>query len=386
VTSKPTVCVVGGGAIGLSSSVYLARSGCSVVLLEQDQLTSGSSSLSVGVYTRQYTDPFEIRMRMYSFDALERLERDTGLHLRRIGYLRLARDVETMQTFADGLDVQRSVGMEDGVLLTRADLSELLPSMRVDDLAGGLFGRSDGYLDGHQLCMTYAEMAQDLGVDIRTRTALLGREPGVRASHRLITTSGELDADVVVNAAGAWAQRVGEILGAPIEIIPQRHQACVISLESPVPYVVPEVMDYVPGSGEEGLYFRQERDDALIAGLHTNDVLPGQEEDPDTYFRGVESDYVEMLAARLLDRLPGLKMGVHSGWAGLYPMSRDSQIVVGPPADDPTIISACALGGLGIHLAPPVGRMVAEYATLGSVEFLEGAERLSPERFNVASR
>ena len=58
---------------GLSSAVCLAQSGCSVVLLEQDQLTSGSSSLSVGVYTRQYTDPFEISMRMYAFEVLERL-------------------------------------------------------------------------------------------------------------------------------------------------------------------------------------------------------------------------------------------------------------------------------------------------------------------------
>jgi sarcosine oxidase subunit beta len=356
-----------------------------VVLLEQDQLTSGSSSLSVGVYTRQYTDPFEISMRMYAFEVLERLERERDLHLRRIGYLRLARDDATMQALTEGLETQRSLGLDDGALFDRAGLSRILPAMKVDDLVGGLLGRSDGYLDGHQLCMTYGEMAQELGVDIRTKTGVVGAKKGRRARHRLVTTNGMVDVDIVVNAAGAWAQRTGEILRAPVQIIPQRHQACVISLESALSYVVPEVMDYVPGSGEEGLYFRQERPDALIAGLHTNEVLPGQEEDPDTYFRGVDAEYVEMLAERLLDRLPGLQMGVQSGWAGLYPMSRDGQIIVGPSAHDPTIISACALGGIGIHLSPTVGRMVAEYATIGHVAFLDGCERLSPERFNVGA-
>lgn len=373
--------IVGGGVIGLSSAVCLATAGCDVVLIEQDQLASGSSSRSVGVYTRQYADPFEIAMRMVSFQAFEGLERDRGLHLRRIGYLRLAHDEGTLEEFAAAIDIQRELGLEDGELLRRAGVEDLVPAMRTDDIAGGLFGKSDGYLDGHQLCMTFADIAAELGVEIRTRTQLIEAETTNGGGHQLTTNRGTIEADIVVNAAGSWAQRVGDTLAAPVTIISQRHEACVIGLSPAPSYVIPEVMDYVLGSGEVGLYFRQERPGALVAGLHTNEVVPGENENPDNYFEGVGSEFELELAERLLDRLPGLEMGIQSGWSGLYPMSLDSQIVVGPDARDPSIISACALGGLGVHLSPAVGRMVAEYATRGRVEFLDGTERLSPERF-----
>lgn len=380
------VCVVGGGVIGLSSAVQLAQDGCRVTLIEQDQLTSGSSSLSVGVYTRQYMDEFEISMRMYCFEELERLERDRGLHLRRIGYLRLAHDAPTLDRLAEGLDVQRALGLQDGVLLDRDDLRRHIPAMRVDDLAGGVLGQTDGYLDGHQLCMTYADIATELGVEIRTKTKLTGAASTVAGSHRLETTGGEIDCDLVVNAAGAWADRVGELLGAPLEIIPQRHEACVIALAEPVSDPVPETMDYVQGSGVEGLYFRQERPDALVAGLHTNELTASQREDPDDYFRGIDTEFEELLAERLLNRLPGFQMSIQSGWSGLYPMSRDAQLVVGPHWKDRSVICACGLGGLGIHLSPAVGRMVSEFAQYGRVQFVRGCERLSPDRFASAAR
>lgn len=378
-------CVIGGGVIGLSCAVHLAQRDWDVTLVEQDQLTSGSSSLSVGVYTRQYTDEFDIAMRMYCVEELEQLERDHGLHMRRIGYLRLAHDRPTLTQLANGLEVQRALGLDDGALLDRDDLRRCLPAMRVDDLAGGLLGQTDGYLDGHELCMTYADIATRLGAEICTKTKLVGATRTAAGSHRLETTRGEIDCDVVVNAAGPWAERVGLVIGAPLEIIPQRHEASVIALDKPLDYTVPETMDYIQGSGIEGLYFRQERADALIAGLHTNDLLVGQREDPDDYFRGVDARFEELLAQKLLDRLPGLQMSIQSGWAGLYPMSRDAQPVVGPHWNDHSVICACGLGGLGIHLSPAVGRMVSEFAAHGRVEFLSGYERLSPARFAAAS-
>lgn len=258
--------------------------------------------------------------------------------------------------------------------------------MRVDDLAGGLLGQTDGYLDGFQLCMMYADIAVELGVDVRTKTKLTGAARTSAGSHRLNTTRGEIDCDLVVNAAGAWADRVGALLGAPLEIIPQRHEACVIALGEPVDYTVPETMDYIQGSGIEGLYFRQERPDALVAGLHTNELTAGHREDPDDYLRGVEPEFEELLAQKLLDRLPGFQMSIQSGWTGLYPMSPDAQLVVGPHWKDRSVICACGLGGLGIHLSPAVGRMVAEFAQHGRVEFLPGYERLSPERFASRQR
>jgi methylmalonyl-CoA mutase N-terminal domain/subunit len=111
--------------------------------------------------------------------------------------------------------------------------------MLCSDLVGALYGPSDGYLDGQQLCMTYAAQAAALGVRILARHSLVGYETGHRRKHRLITAREPIECDIVLNAAGAWAAQVGEILGAPVAVLPERHQACVMRLAQRLPYVLP---------------------------------------------------------------------------------------------------------------------------------------------------
>ena len=375
------VCIVGGGAVGLACAAELTGLGCEVVLIERDQLVSGSSGLSVGVYSRQYAARLEIALRVDAYERMCALEREHGLQIRRNGYLRLAHDSETLESFERGIELQHELGVPDSQALDADGLRKLIPELRADDLAGGMWGPSEGYLDGHELCMTYAEVATAGGAEIRIRAALTGVERSAGGGWRLTTTTGIVEADIVVNAAGAWADRVGELLGTPITIVPQRHQALIISTGRPLGRFMPFVMDYVPGSGEEGLYFRGERPDALIAGFHSNDLTAGESDDPDDPHRSVDPDHIEQVSSQLIDRLPGLELGFIGGWSGIYPVSADGQIVVGPFPDDPTVIAALGLDGVGIQLSPVVGRLVAEHIVFGEVRALPGTEALSPSRF-----
>ena len=378
------VCIVGGGAVGLACAAELAQLGCAVVLIEKDQLVSGSSGLSVGVYSRQYIEPLDIKLRVDAYERLCTLERDHGLQIRRNGYIRLARDSETMDMFERGVALQHQLGVPDSTIVDARELSQLVPSIETADLAGAMHGRSDGYLDGHELCMTYATIATDRGADIRIRTQLLGVDRIPAGGWRLSTTRGTIEADVVVNAAGAWADRVGGLLGTPIAIVPQRHQALIISTGRPLEHFMPFVMDYIPGSGDEGLYFRGERADALIAGFHTNDLTAGESDDPDDPHRAADPDHIEQVSRRLTERLPGLDLAFVSGWSGIYPVSADGQIVVGPFPNDPSVIAALGLDGVGVQLSPVVGRLVAEHIRFGEVRVFEGAEALLPGRFEPA--
>lgn len=379
-------CVVGGGVIGLACAAELAELGCEVVLIEKDQLVSGSSGLSVGVYSHQYIEPLDIRLRVDAYRRMCVLERDHGLQIRRIGYIRLARDAGTMEMFERAAALQRKLGAPDGGVVDTRELVQLVPSIETSDLAGGLLGRSDGYLDGHELCMTYAEIAAARGAEIRIRTELLGAEPTADGGRRLTTNRGTIEADVVVNAAGAWADRVGELLGARIAIVPQRHQALLISTGRPLERFMPFVMDYIPGSGEEGLYFRGERPDALVAGFHTNDLTAGESDDPDNPHRAADPDHIEEVSRKLTERLPGLELSFITGWSGIYPVSLDGQIVVGPFPHEPGVIAALGLDGVGVQLSPVVARLVAEHVVFGEVREFEGAEGLLPGRFEPALR
>jgi glycine/D-amino acid oxidase-like deaminating enzyme len=380
VTAK-RVCIVGGGAVGLACAAELAGLGCEVVVIEKGQLVSGSSGLSVGVYSRQYLEALDIQLRVAAYERMCELERNHGLWIRRNGYIRLAHDAATMEKFDRGVALQHELGVPDSRVVDARELAQLAPSIETADLAGGMYGPGDGYLDGHELCMTYATIATSRGASIRIRTELLGAEPMPAGGWRLSTSGGAIEADVVVNAAGAWADRVGEMLGTPIAIVPQRHQAVLISTGSPLERFMPFVMDYIPGSGEEGLYFRGERPDALIAGFHTNDLTTGESDDPDNPHRAADPDHIEQISKKLTERLPGLELSFMSGWSGIYPVSADGQIVVGPFASDPSVIAALGLDGVGVQLSPVVGRLVAEHIVFGEVRLFSGTEALLPGRF-----
>ena len=228
------------------------------------------------------------------------------------------------------MEVQRTLGVTDCRVLDRGDLRRLIPDLAVDDLAGGLFGPSDGYIDGHRYCSALATAIAERGGRVLQGTKLVAAEAGADDRHRLTTSGGVLECDVVVNAAGGWAGRVGDLLGCPVEILPQRHQALVAHLAEPLPYVMPSVMDYLPSSGDFGVYARDDGPGRLVAGLHTEEVLHDLV-DPDDVVRDTASEYIERVADRLAHRFPGLvdaRLG--DVWAGVYPMRPDGKPVVGP--------------------------------------------------------
>src|SRR5438034_2105538 len=152
-------------------------------------------------------------------------------------------------------------------------LGRLVPELECGDLAGGLHGPSDGYLDGHLYCSTLADVVRGRGAAVVTGAELVGASTTSAGRHVLVTPSLTLKCDVVVNAAGAWAPRVGELLGAPARVLPQRHRALVAHLPRELEHVMPSVMDYIPASGAIGLYFRPESRSSLVAGLHTEEPL-----------------------------------------------------------------------------------------------------------------
>jgi sarcosine oxidase subunit beta len=173
---------------------------------------------------------------------------------------------------------------------------------------------------------------------------------------------------------------VGEILGAPARVLPQRHQALVAHLPRRLDYLMPSVMDYIPASGEIGLYFRHESPTSLIAGLHTEEALHDIV-DPDDYGRSGEQEYMHEVATRLAHRLPELSGARLGGlWAGLYPVSPDGHPAVGPYRERPDVVAALGAGGSGLQSSPALGRLAAEWIVHGEPRCVAGAEALLPDR------
>lgn len=379
--STPSVCIIGGGAVGLATALNLARRGATdVTVLEADHPAAGSSGLSVGIIETQYVTPLDIELRVRTMAFFNELERDHGLHVTRNGYLRLAHRSHELEGFNESVRIQHELGVADATVLDRAAIGRLIPEMRVDDVDGGLYGPSDGFIDGHLYCGLLAELAEGLGVKVlgRNRVREVAGEPG--GGHRVITDRGTFSCDVVVNAAGAWGAQVAGLLGTEMPLMPQRHEAVVVHLAAPLPYVVPSVMDYTPHSGETGLYFRHERPGQLIAGLHTEEANE-ENSNPDDYARSASPDFLEEVAAKITSRLPGLQdSSLAHGWAGLYPISPDGVPQVGPAPGDDSVVVAGGAGGSGIQLSPVLGELAADWILHGEPRAITDGARLTPRR------
>lgn len=383
-TNRQKVAVIGGGVAGCGAARRAAQLGAEVVLLEQDHPGSGSSGRSAGVYNIQTLDPLDVEIRIRARELFFQLERDRDLHLARIGNIRVATEAEQMTRLAEVIELQRTLGAEDSLLLDRDELQALVPDLRTDDLVGGLYGPNDGHLDGQMLCGSLLAEAVDAGAAVRNRTKVVQHRVTPDGAHELTTSDETLTVDTVINAAGAWADQVAEILGYRTPVLPQVHEVIQVRLPRDLGYVVPMVNLYMPGQAGEALYFRQDGPDSLIAGMHTYVVLDDiPMADPDQYRAQVSDDYLVEVATALTSRFEVDDLGFKPGWTGLYPLSPDGKFILGPEAHDPTIITCAGLGGVGVTMGAIAGATAAEWAIEGKPTTVPGAEALRPDRLAI---
>lgn len=379
-SGKPSIAVVGAGVAGLSAALRAAELGAEVTVIERDHPASGSSGLSAGVFNINSTEPLQVEVRVQSRALLDRYELENGLHLSRIGYLRLAKTEHHAAMFEDVIELQRQLGAEPSTVISPAEAKKIVPHLRIDDIVAAIHNPRDGHMDGPLLCGVLAERAEAGGATVRHRTSVTGYGPGSARRHRLETSDGPVEADVVINAAGPWAMELGELLGHPMPLVNQVHEVIKVKLPEEVGYTVPMVQEYIPGEDEAG-YFRQDGPDSLIAGMHTYAVLDKLgSADPDTYQKSVTWETWEAVAQHVSARLQVEGLGFETGWTGLYPISADGEYVVGPYEADPTVIACGGFGGQGLTAGVSVARLAADWAIEGEPGSLPAATVWLPDR------
>lgn len=382
--NRPRIVIIGAGTAGSGAAARAAELGADVTVIEREGPGSGSSGRSAGVYNYQTLNPLDIEIRIRAKELFLRLERERGLPLAKIGNVRVAFTDEHMDRLAEAMKVQRQLGGMDSLLLDREGLKKLVPDMRVDDLAGGLLGPTDGHLDGYLLCTALLDEAKDKGARVCTGAELTGyRKDG--ATHYLETSKGEFPADIVINAAGAWAGKVGQMLGHAVPLKPQVHEVFLVKLPRDLGYTVPMVNLYMPGQEGEGLYFRQDGPDSLIAGLHTYEAVDGLDADPDYYSPPSGDDHLIAVASLLTERMGMDDLGFSHGWFGLYPISADDLFQVGPFEADPSVLVVGGLGGVGVTSGSILGMCAAEWVLTGKPTTVPVSEALRPDRESLRS-
>ncbi len=371
------VVIIGGGIVGSSIAYHLAEAGCTDVLIieREEKLGLGSTSKSMGGVRAQFATPINIQMSLYSIDLFSRFEEATGqtADYRAHGYLFCATNEAHLKYLRDNQEKQRSFGLKNAEMVSREDIVKMVPQLIADDIIGGAYCPTDGFVDPYGVMTGFAKRAKERGVRIRLNTAVTdikvenGEVTGVK------TSSGEISTRNVVNAAGPWAAGVAQMAGVELPVSPLRRQIIKTQRCDFLPAKFPMVIDM-----SSGFHFRREGEAILMAWT----------DDEESYgFNTVFThDFMEKVLTLAVERVPqfvDLPVNPKQCWAGMYEVSPDHHAIIGPAPGVKGLFFANGFSGHGVMHSPASGRITADLI-LGRQSFVDptplGVERFAEGR------
>ncbi|MFH8466496.1 NAD(P)/FAD-dependent oxidoreductase [Streptomyces sp. NPDC017991] len=350
VPGRAGVVVIGGGVMGTSIACHLARAGVpDVVLVERDELASGSTARAAGGVRAQFSDELNIQLGARSLEAFARFEEETGhaIGLRRVGYLFLLSTPEEVEAFEAGVQLQNGLGVPSR-MTDPAEARRLAPLITTDGLLAAAFSPDDGHCTPEAVVHGYADAARRHGATIVRHcevTAIDKRGDDITA---VVTRQGRIATSTVVCAAGAWSRAVGAMAGVDLPVEPLRRQ---IAVTEPVPGLPPDLPMTIDFTSS--LYFHTEGP-GLLVGMSDPDERPGFA--VETHDRWIPRLYeaMERRAPALLDvRRTG-------GWAGLYEITPDHNALIGEAGQVSRFLYATGFSGHGFLQGPAVGEVVRD--------------------------
>ncbi|GAB4289289.1 MAG: FAD-dependent oxidoreductase [Roseovarius sp.] len=376
------VVIIGGGAVGASSLYHLARAGWSdCVLLEKNELTAGSTWHAAGNVPTFSTSWSIMNMQRYSTELYARLGAEVGypMNYHQTGSIRLAHSKERMQEFARA----KGMGLYQGMNLEILGVDEIkarYPFIETHDLKGALWDPNDGDIDPAQLTQALAKGARDMGARILRFTPATGvsRKGDEWIVH---TEKGDIRCEYVVNAAGYYAQRVGEWFrpfgGRTVPMAVMEHQY-MLTEEIPeleawsreVGHKLPLLRDV-----DTSYYLRQEKYGLNLGPYERNCrahwVDPSDPMPEDFSFQLYPDDLerLEWYVEDAMARVPILgRAGISKVINGPIPYAPDGLPLIGPMPGVKNAFEACVFT-FGIAQAGGAGKVLAEWITEGATEW-----------------
>jgi sarcosine oxidase subunit beta len=370
------VVVIGAGVIGASVAYHLARRGCgSVLVLERHRVPGqGSTGRATGGFRAQFGSEINVRLSLLSREKLLRFEEELGVDpgYRPCGYLFLASDEAQLDALRGAQGVQRAAGLEEAREVTPSDIEDINPAIRADDLVGGVFCPTDGFIRPMQILRGYVEGTERLGVRFEYGVECAGFEfDGSGRISAVRTSGGDVAVGSVVNAAGAWAALVARNAGLDLPVEPLRRQAAVTH-----PFdALPEDMPMTVFAGD-GFHLRV-RDGRVLL------LWPDEPDAADPFDTTLSDAWLGTVVEMARSRVPCLSqtsIDREKCWAGLYEMSPDGHALLGKAPGIENLYLANGSSGHGVMHAPALGQLLAEVMVDGIAGTLN-TRALRPSRF-----
>ncbi|HEX4936628.1 MAG TPA: FAD-dependent oxidoreductase [Gemmatimonadaceae bacterium] len=348
-----SVVIAGAGIVGASIAYHLAARGCrDVLLLERaESPASGSTGRSAGGVRHQFGSAVNVRLSLYSIERLKAFTEEIGGHasLRQVGYLFLHTDPATWAHYRAQAQLQRSLGVPVE-LLGADDAERLVPGVKADDVLGASYCAWDGYCDPYGIAMGYLARARALGARVRCEAPVTAVHAAGGRVTAVETPQGMLGCDVLVNACGAWAGRLGALAGLDIPVQPYRRTIYMSDAFDGLPDGMPFSFDV-----SSGFYIRKEGR-ALLFGLTNPHEPPGERLD-------VDWEWLETVLDAGMRRFPMLEeaqLAHKRCWSGLYEVTPDHMPILGRHPALANFVDASGFSGHGVMHSPATGLLMAE--------------------------
>jgi sarcosine oxidase subunit beta len=374
VTKLADVVIAGGGIVGSSVAYHLTEQGCrNVLILERETRQGlGSTGKSMGGVRAQFSTTVNIQMSLYSIPLLAKFEELTGhpSGYRPQGYLFVASSEKHLEYLRANRARQTELGFERAELLEAEDVLRIVPQLRPDDVVGGSFCPTDGFVDPYSVMNGFTARALERGARIEKGvevTAILQDNNGVAGVE---TTRGRVQTRTVVNAAGPWAAQVARTARVDLPVEPLRRMLVPTEPFPQISHQAPMTVDMATG-----FHFRPEARGLLLA-WNDPEEKPG-------FKTSFDAAFVEKILMRAVQRIPcfeDLEVNPARGWAGLYSMTPDHHAILGPVPQAPGLFLANGFSGHGVMHSPATGRILADLILNGTSRVVD-ARALSLERF-----
>ena len=356
------VVIIGGGVVGCSILFHLAKFGWKdVVLVERDELTSGSSWHAAGQIHTISSDPNISRLQSYTINLYKEIEelsgQSTGLHLTGGFYL------ASNKSWYDFLKRERSKARYMGLnqeFISTEEVAKRHPLIDPKHYYAALWDDQDGDLDPSGTTYAFAKAARHYGAQYFTHTPATATTQRPDGTWDVTTPKGVINAEHIVNCGGLWAREVGHMGGLHLPVQPMEHH-----------YLITEKIDEVANFGsrlpcgidyEANLYFRQERQGILLGTYEPVGVPWKVEGTPWDFGHELLNPNLEHIADRLelgFERIPALaNAGIKDAINGPFTFGPDGNPMIGPVPGMKNYWCAvgvmagfCQGGGVGLTMA-----------------------------------
>ncbi|EMI9089549.1 glycine oxidase [Bacillus cereus] len=379
------VLIIGGGIIGCSIAYYTSKYGRDVTIIEKGEFVSGTSSRCDGNILAIDKDPgFDSQMSLVSqklvTDLSEELEH--SFEYRAPGSILVCESDEEMEAAQQWVNRQKEVGLPFR-MLDRQDIREESPFF-ADDLLGGLECATDSTVNPYLLAFSLLEESKKFGTKAFNHTEVKEMKRELDGSFIVETTNGTFTAKQVVNAAGVWAPKIGQMLDVNIPIEPRKGHIIVASRQQHVG--CRKVMEFGYLISKFG---GKRKVDALtekygvalvFEPTESQNFLIGSSREFVGFHTRINNEVIKCIANRAIRFYPKMAdMMVIRSYAGLRPWTEDHLPIISRVEHIPNYFIAAGHEGDGISLAAVTGKVIEEL--LNEKETIIPIEPLRLSRF-----